>query len=286
MDNYLNLANRVLRNVRQPLSAREILKVAYESQIVPPDLYGRTQHKTLQARLSTDILKRRLRSEFYRTGPGRFFLRALQNDRSTPEQYKREYVAPIRASQLGKFEVLTAERDEIEDLAAQTSLPFVLSHLGRVQWHYALLEKVRRDPASLPFELAVQPIFNGLRLCRKESSSPTDKFRAAPAVSDFIRLSDWSLFSEDEIGLFDAAYRAVAQNLGISVTDLRRAEPVKSYENTTVLYQRDADEAKERLAIVVELDCSLCSASWEAAVSSGRWQWEHPGGDRNRDPLV
>ena len=50
------IARRVLQEARQPLSAKEILQVAYQMQIVPPDLFGRTQHKTLQARLFTDIL--------------------------------------------------------------------------------------------------------------------------------------------------------------------------------------------------------------------------------------
>src|SRR6266576_3935001 len=110
MDSYLEIAKKVLLEARQPLSARQILKTAYQLQLVAPDLYGRTQHKTLQARLATDILHRRSRSEFYRTGPGRFFLRAMQTDRTIPVRYRREYTAPLRAAQLGRFDVLTISR--------------------------------------------------------------------------------------------------------------------------------------------------------------------------------
>jgi hypothetical protein len=39
MDSYLEIARKVLREARQPLSARQILKAAYQLQIVPRDLY-------------------------------------------------------------------------------------------------------------------------------------------------------------------------------------------------------------------------------------------------------
>ncbi len=76
MDAYLHIAEEVLRLERRPMSARAMLVAAYRHNIVPSHLFGRTQHKTLGARLSKDILERREKSAFFRTAPGRFFLRA------------------------------------------------------------------------------------------------------------------------------------------------------------------------------------------------------------------
>ena len=70
MDSYLDLAANVLRELRRPLDARQMLKTAYQLSIVPRNLYGKTQHKTLHARLAEDIRKQPTRSAFVRTGPG------------------------------------------------------------------------------------------------------------------------------------------------------------------------------------------------------------------------
>jgi len=69
----------------------QILRAAYDLQIVPRDLYGKTQHKTLQARIAEDILRNRGRSEFVRTERGRFFLRSLLADASMSRRFKGEY---------------------------------------------------------------------------------------------------------------------------------------------------------------------------------------------------
>ena len=80
MSQYLDLAERILRLSKTPLSARQILGTALKLGIVPDDLYGQTQHKTLQARLSEDILHHKKLSKFYRTKRGIFFLREFLDD--------------------------------------------------------------------------------------------------------------------------------------------------------------------------------------------------------------
>ena len=89
MDAYLSIALDILRQERRPLSPRSILAAAYKRGLVPEHLYGKTQHKTLQARLSEDIVARRDRGAFFRTAPGKFFLRELLRDESLPEEFRR-----------------------------------------------------------------------------------------------------------------------------------------------------------------------------------------------------
>jgi hypothetical protein len=73
---YLNIAENVLLKASRPLTPREILDFAFIDGLVPSHLHGHTQHKTLQARLSEDISHYLDQSRFFRTAPGRFFLRA------------------------------------------------------------------------------------------------------------------------------------------------------------------------------------------------------------------
>ena len=110
-DSYLNLARKVLLVERRPLSAKNILETALRTDGLPPHLYGRTPHKTLQARLSEDILNRRIRSQFFRTDAGKFFLREFLNDPSIPEEMKCVYPAPRRSLQLENRSVLSVSRD-------------------------------------------------------------------------------------------------------------------------------------------------------------------------------
>jgi hypothetical protein len=101
-DAYLSMAESVLRRTRRPMSTKQILKDAFLSGTVPPNLHGRTQHKTLGARLSEDILDRRNRSKFFRVRPGRFFLTEFMRDETLPEDYRVPYIAKRRARELQK----------------------------------------------------------------------------------------------------------------------------------------------------------------------------------------
>ena len=101
-DAYLTLAEEVLNATRSPLSAREIIQRAYIMNLVPRHLHGRTQHKTLTARISEDILKNREKSIFFRPYPGRYFLSKFIEDETLPEEYRRPIIARRRSRQLSK----------------------------------------------------------------------------------------------------------------------------------------------------------------------------------------
>lgn len=101
-DSYLTLAQEVLEASRSPLSAREIIQRAYVMNLVPRHLHGKTQHKTITARISEDILRNKDASLFFRPYPGRYFLSKFLNDDSLPEEYRRPIIARRRSRQLNK----------------------------------------------------------------------------------------------------------------------------------------------------------------------------------------
>ncbi len=106
VDAYLNVAERVLLERRQPLRPRDILREAYTRRLLPWQLHGARQDKTLHARLSEDIARNREESRFYRTGPGIFFLRSLRFDVDLPKQYSNEHLAIPRRKELKRDWVL------------------------------------------------------------------------------------------------------------------------------------------------------------------------------------
>jgi HB1, ASXL, restriction endonuclease HTH domain len=113
-ENYLDIAEAVLRTARRPMSPRAIMEVAYRGGIVPTHLFGKTQHKTLHARLSEDILRNKSQSRFFRTDPGLFFLSDLQSDPAVPEDFKDPFHARRRTRDLAKPAALALDRSFLE----------------------------------------------------------------------------------------------------------------------------------------------------------------------------
>jgi hypothetical protein len=123
VDSYLSIAEAVLRDARMPLGPREILRRAYKVGLVPQALYGKTQHKTLQARLSEDILLKRERSAFFRTAPGRFFLTEFLPDGSLPARYRTPIAARRRRRDLPVRRALAASPQLARDCNGQRVWP-------------------------------------------------------------------------------------------------------------------------------------------------------------------
>jgi hypothetical protein len=277
MDNYLQIARKVLREARHPLSARQILRVAYQLQIVPRDLYGRTQHKTLQARLSTDILQLRSKSDFYRTGPGRFFLRSLLGDRTIPTRYRREYMAPLRAAQLGRFDVLAFPRTEVAGVAAPDRTRLAVGDLMSLSWRYARMEDLRRDPWLLPFRFLVVIVDDGRVVVSNSCLSKDGDFapQAPLGVEGVVRREDRSLFSPDKAGLPDAAVRTLMQHLGLPRTLLSALEEASRWSAPIALYEEGEAPAGDDLIALLAFRCSGIPEVVEALDALATSTWLH-----------
>ena len=157
-DAYLQIARAVLERARAPLSAKEIIKRAYLLQLVPPHLHGKTQHKTLTARLSVDILEFRQRSDFFRPWPGRFFLTKYIDDDDLPKEYrtpivakrrarqlKREYTAYVSSIELEQFRLQKLSRADFSRLVTSDSIQYSSSGNVGVEdyqiWNFAFVKK-------------------------------------------------------------------------------------------------------------------------------------------------
>lgn len=77
---YLWAAENVLRRHRRPLRVHEIVSYAQDLGLFSEGMHSRTPQKSLQARLSIEILKNAEHSRFVRTASGLFFLRELLSE--------------------------------------------------------------------------------------------------------------------------------------------------------------------------------------------------------------
>ncbi len=221
MDTYLEIAERVLRAAKRPMSPKAILDAAYRARIVPSHLFGKTQHKTLQARLSEDILSFRNNSKFFRTQPGIFFLSALISDSEVADKHKRPFAARRRTRDLMREPVLalncsffkskgsSGQQDWLEilrDAEKENAVKFVDAKKPHedyaVVWSFSV---VRRSHFALSY-----------RIGRYRDDRDNFANRRTIGFPGLIGISDQSLFSMEDYGATNSALEAVLLDLDIS----------------------------------------------------------------------
>lgn len=104
---FLRVAESVLANALSPLKAREIVDRGIDAGLFGDHALGRTPEKSMQARLSTEILASGPTSQFVRTGRGKFTLRSKLGAEGDDVE---EYVAVPRALSMPIEDVLCAIR--------------------------------------------------------------------------------------------------------------------------------------------------------------------------------
>lgn len=77
MNQYLWAAETILRVIRRPMGARELVDHALAEGLLSDKVHGDTPHKTMHARLAVDMVQHGELSRFVRTAPGIYFLRDL-----------------------------------------------------------------------------------------------------------------------------------------------------------------------------------------------------------------
>lgn len=252
MNSYATIAYKVLKETGQPLSARQILETAYRLQLVPSDLYGKTQHKTLHARLAEDIRRLRANSAFARVAPGRFCLRVDLT--KFQARGKAEYFAPVRADQLKNFFVLCVERREMTargTLSNWSSFP--------PGAFYGLLASVANKNDVL-YVRVILVVKRGRDILVHHMPHTTfgDALEGEASIGlvGFLKREDRSLFSTDQYGVEEAAARILGEQLYLpisAISDLELAHPV----DRAVCVRGDSNPALgNALAVMLIYDCA------------------------------
>jgi len=254
LDSYLNIAEAVLRRARRPLTAKEILETAYTSELVPPQLHGKTQHKTMGARLSEDILLRRDRSAFFRTEPGRFFLREFLTDTSVPEKHRIPMIARRRARELHKGMALAFSRRTVNGLngsalAREAVMPLLQSaglHYTRDVHHRGLDDIVVWSFVIVTRDECVLTYRHG------RYREGRDAFLRRRSIGFFAPVvdQDRGLFDREDHGIISSGLKAVAVDLDIPAEAVFGAEKddVASLDHF-FLYNEDG-QPKDLLAVI------------------------------------
>jgi hypothetical protein len=213
LDAYLEIARQVLLAARRPLPPREILRQGLASGLVPASLFGKTQHKTLQARLSEDILLGRDRSAFFRTKPGHFFLREFLTDSTIPAEYRSPIIARRRRRELAYPDALALDRQTILELCSQSTIdPIdILSLLKERRYHYAASSRQRSQE-----DVVLRKNFV-LTYRRGRYREDRDNFQQKRSVGFFSPVvhDDLTLFDQADHGIVSSGLRSLSFDLNL-----------------------------------------------------------------------
>ena len=220
MNAYLDIARTVLRSEKRPLTPRAIMAIAYRAGIVHHRLHGKTQHKTLGARLSEDLVHQTDRSPFFRPAPGKFFLREFLTDTSIPEEYRRPVPTRRRFRELVLGPALAIDERALASRAASgesidPEVILKLLHSGSYRY-----EDPRLHPAGSVFFrsfVCVQRERQILtyRLGRYREDRDAFMHRRCVGFATLVHDFEHTLFTRSDFGIIDSGVRATRVDLEI-----------------------------------------------------------------------
>ena len=260
MDSYLAIAEAVMRIARRPLTSREIVEVAYRHDLVPSRLFGRTQHKTVGARLSEDILARRERSLFYRSEPGRFFLREFLSDPTIPKEFRSPIVARRRQRELRRGAPLTVKRETaIASASAASSAADKLHAIAQTHGFYYIDPALRSRRPDEVYVWSFVMFRRGKEVLTYRHGryrEGRDAFLRRRSIGFFTLVvdKDVELFDEGDHGIVSSGIRAIAFDLDLPHIVFSEEYYRSSTAVTDLVVAEDAHGRSDLLA-VVSMDC-------------------------------
>ena len=239
------------------MTAREILDRAYAARLVPPELYGKTQHKTLGARLSEDILHRRDRSAFYRTGPGRYFLRRFLTDETVSEKHRSPFTARRRQRELSRgLRALAFDRSALASARGDTDGKLWVRLLKEHAFHYVerLSERGPQDLVLWSFVLVMRDD-HVLTYRHGRYKEDRDAFLLKRSVGFFSPVTDvdFDLFDGGDRGVVNGGLKAVLIDLDIPLSG--HEEEVRSQTKLETVVPSTPDDDAEDVLAVVRFEC-------------------------------
>jgi hypothetical protein len=255
LDTYLDIAAKILRAERRPLSPEAILREAYRTGIVPPHLHGRTQHKTLQARISEDIIHSGDHSLFIRTAPGRFFLREFLSDTSIPDEFRRPFPTRRRFRELVRGPALALEYNDLKNIAddnAEIASQKIFDLLSADRYLYEDPKAGKKKLVFLRSFVCVRRANSILtyRLGRYRDNRDSFMLRRSVGFWTFVHRDEHTLFNLDDFGIVDSGVQAT--KIDLDIPELSKPERLKASLRHFILTQ--GNEATDLLA-VIDFEC-------------------------------
>ena len=264
-DSYLQIARSVLLAQRRPMRVRDIMEVAKQAGLIPEHLRGKTQHKTLQARLAEDIALNRERSLFYRTAPGVYFLWCLrQLPEFQCERYRPRWNTRPRRKEIKRERVLAIPVDFLcaigldglsfnpHELVYQMGREHMFSYIDRKE-----AERRYDFKQVVTYTLVVRGDMI-LTYRRGKFTNISDEMKNARSVGfgGHVDADDVDLFENDPFGISRNAKRELQEELFLTESEALRLDAPECFRMVGVLNSNETDEALKHVAFMMVYLCS------------------------------
>jgi hypothetical protein len=284
-NSYLEIAERVLVGSSQPLSAAEILREARRKRILPSHLYGLRQDRTLQARLSENIAKYGANSPFFRTEPGKYYLRVLQR---SGRQEVGEYYARPRRRELNTKDILCLDED-VERLLRRdgTSVSFskVVDCLSSGKYSYRSIDEIRRDKKAAAVH-SFLVVHDGRRIlsfrCGKyfPRTDPLYGLRSI-GLGGAVTAKQVDLLFESVFGIVASAIDELCSGVGLPRRLAERARYTGEIKRWFGVKSDRTEDSPTTLHMVLSYRCPSEFTPTKAALSVNDLRWIDPGSPPN-----
>lgn len=256
------------------------MQSAVELDLVPEHTFGKTQHKTLQARLSEHILKFRDKSLVYRTSPGRFFLREFMDSGTIDPRYKVEFHARRRKKDLSNENVLVIPRNTLDEnnISGFVNDPReVLSLIKRTDAHYKVRKHAEEDFNIKQFVTYVIVVKNDrvLSYRRGKFSNAGKELLQARSIGFGGHVSDLDadFLDRDTFGIKNNATRELLEELWLEHDEQINLQRSETLQLLSFINVDDTQEARKHIACVLLYFCTpeFEPKKGELSINDLRW---------------
>ncbi|MCZ4367453.1 HTH domain-containing protein [Sulfitobacter dubius] len=268
---YLWAAEQVLLQQKRPMRVHDIVAQAQDAGLFSDEMHSRTPQKSMQARLSMEILNNGQTSTFVRTGRGVFFLRKLLTQQDSqnsmvgslalqPTEKLKLYKAKPRRKPNTTEDVLVIPSDACER---------ILNFQGLKEESGKLLDEllksgVKHIPRTTAEETEafkqvityVLVTYRGKVLCfRRGRFNRAAQFLRGSLCIGFgghVTQQDFSLFSKDDYGIRENAARELAEE--IKIDSSIRADLKDRISFVGVINDNSTSLGRKHLAVVFQYE--------------------------------
>jgi predicted NUDIX family phosphoesterase/dephospho-CoA kinase len=281
MGQFLDIAERILRDAKTPLKPRRIVDRAKDEGLFSDKLSGKTPHQTMKAKLTVDVLKHGTASRFVRTAPNTFFLRELLADPLTA------YTATRQIPSGADEQVITFPG-------------YIMDQIGRFQginrsWrpyfdvllkgdHCRPMDRMAAEQAEERKQLLTYILVTrrGELLCfrRGTFNRVEDYLRGSLCVGfgGHVSESDRTLYNNHDLRniIFDNASRELFEELKLPKADQTRLDARTGLRILGLLNDDSSTTGKKHLAVVLRYEVSD-SSDWvtpqkgEKSINQLKW---------------
>lgn len=274
-DSYLEIAEKTIRQVDRPLHPKEMLEIASNSGLIPEHLHGKTQYKTLAARLSTEIRTHAKKSPFFRTAANRFFLRELKANKHA------EYDAPKREKTLHHENVLTVPDKYLREVGATGLVPNISTLISAIS-SASNFEYVIRKSAEKRFDIkqfiSYALIFREgqiLTYRRGIFSNAADELQGKRSIGfgGHVTDHDLNLFDTTGLGIIENARRELTEELLFNRDELDQLDKPERFSLLCGINTYETTEARKHIAIAVVYFCTTAFEPTKNEMSINDLRW-------------